>query len=385
MHFSSWSVVAVLAAWACPSVAAPPVAQASGDAGVWLSPLQPGVVLLPGGAGWSSTGPQRLLHVLGQEPPPEFFAERRACPRDEHGAFCALVSDERALLEAELAQVAKGETTEGLCHAFTAYPTPQPTIDVELSSPDGNADLGLLPAPQRVRFAGVKVLKREQVFGACALLDGRPALVEVGRVRDGRQTVTVRRRPSTPLSVVVKTGAKTPVSGWLHAIPPYDWPDTEAVSVPLSFSGHTAEAPERSSGGYNADLGVWSVVSVKVGRLVAAQLVRPTESRVVLTPGPPATMRIRVKALATPVPLSRAWFEDVTPDSTMECASRQSWGRWGEVALGGATTAVLEVPPGARRCVFLQTDTGDVVAVRAPTSAGIITKDLQIPSDDLER
>ncbi|MDP3499866.1 MAG: hypothetical protein Q8S33_06015 [Myxococcales bacterium] len=380
MRFASSSVVTVLVVWACPSVAAPPVPQASGDAGAWLSPLRPGVVLLPGGAGLSSTAPQR------EELPPEFVAERRACPRDEHGAFCALVSDERALLEAELAQVAKGERTLGLCHAFTAYPTPQPTIDVELSSPDGSADLGLLPAPQRVRFAGVKVLKREQVFGACALLDGRPALVEVGRVRDGRQTVTIRRRPSTPLSVVVKTRARTPVSGWLHAIPPYDWPDTEAVSVPLSFSGHTAEAPERSSGGYNADLGVWSVVSVKVGRLVAAQLVRPTESRVVLTPGPPATMRIRVKALSTPVPLSRAWFEDVSPDSEMvECLWYRSWGRWGEVDLGGATTAVLEVPPGARRCVFFETTSGDVVAVRAPTSAGTITKDLQIPSDDLER
>ena len=377
MNFASWSVAVVLLGWACPSVAAP-------DAGVWLSPLRPGSVLLPGGAGWSSTGPQRLLHALGQEPPPEFFAERRACPRDEHGAFCALVSDERALLEKELSELARGETTEGLCHASTGYPPPQPKIDVELSSPDGNADVGLLPAPQRLKFSGVKVLKREQVFGACALLDGRPASVEVGRVRDGRQTVTVRRRPSTPLSVVVKTGARTPVSGWLHAIPPYDWPDTEAVSVPLSFVGHTAEAPERASGGYNSELGVWSVVSVKVGRLVAAQMVAPNEQRVVLTPGPPATLRVRVTAFGKAVPLSQAWFEDVSPESPMECVAFQSWGRWGQVDLDGATTAVLEVPPGARRCVFLRTETGDVVATRAPMSAGPSAREVRLPQETLE-
>lgn len=149
-----------------------------------------------------------------------------------------------------------------------------------------------------------------------------------------------------------------------------------AVSVPLSFVGTTAAAPERVP--TTGLPGVWSVVSVKVGRLVAARLVRPDESRVVLTVGPPATMRVRVKGLSTSVSLSRAWFEDLLPHMPVECVSHASWGRWGTVDLGGATVAVLEVPPGERRCVFLETSTGEVVAVRAPTRAGATTTELKL-------
>lgn len=358
---------------ACPKPAESPVVQRLPDAGAELPRLPPGVARLPGGGGLISTGP-RVQPSL----PPEFLAAEQACPHDEHGRFCALVSDELVQLQNELTELEKGETTDGLCHASTGLMPPLAKIDVELSSPDGTADLGLLPVPHRVQVSGSTVLKREQVFGACALLDGRPALVQVGPVRDGRQIVTVRRRLSTPLSVVVKTGLKAPVSGWLHAIPPFDWPDTVARPVPLSFVGHTAEAPERVPKIDN-DLGVWSVVSVKVGRLVAAQMVAPNEQRVVLTPGPPATLRVRVTAFGKPVPLSQAWFEDVLPDSPMECVAFQSWGRWGLVDLDGATTAVLEVPPGARRCVFLQTESGDVVATRAPTSAGTSARAVWLP------
>jgi hypothetical protein len=128
------------------------------------------------------------------------------------------------------------------------------------------------------------------------------------------------------------------------------------------------------------DLGVWSIVSVKVGRLVAAQLVSPKEQRVVLTPGPPATVRVRVTtALGTPVPIVGAWFEDPHSDGPVKCAPESSWGRWGEVDLDGSTTAVLEVPPGPRRCVFLRTQRGDVVGMRAPTSAGKSARELRLP------
>jgi hypothetical protein len=137
---------------------------------------------------------------------------------------------------------------------------------------------------------------------------------------------------------------------------------------------------------------VWSVVSVKVGRLVAAQLVGPNEQRVTLTPGPAATMRVRVTAAGKSLPLARAWFEDVLPDSPMECAPESSWGRWGMVDLAGATTALLEVPPGARRCVFIEAQVGtvadeghgtvralEVVSVRAPVSPGQSTHALHLP------
>ena len=113
-------------------------------------------------------------------------------------------------------------------------------------------------------------------------------------------------------------------------------------------------------------------------------MVAPNEQRVVLTPGPPATLRVRVTAFGKAVPLSQAWFEDVSPESPMECVAFQSWGRWGQVDLDGATTAVLEVPPGARRCVFLRTETGDVVATRAPMSAGPSAREVRLPQETLE-
>lgn len=308
-------------------------------------------------------------------------AQSSACPRDEHGAVCALVSDEVLELQHELAELEKGQTTAGLCLASTGLMPPQPKLEVVLSSPDGPADVGLQPSPQRVQVAGVTTLRREQVFGACALLDGRPARVELSPVRDGRQTVTIRRRPATPLLVVVKTNSTTPPSGWLHAIPPYDWPDTTARSVPLSFSGKTAQAPERVPNP-DAELGVWSVVSVKVGRLVAAQLVAPSQQRVVLSPAPPAMLRLQVKAMKTPMPLARAWFEDLLPGAESRCAPHESWGRWGELALDGSTIATLEVPPGNRRCVFVQTATGDVVGTAAPTASGTSVRTLQLHADE---
>ena len=309
------------------------------------------------------------------------------CPTDEHGASCALVSDELAVLQDELAEVAAGHTTSRLCLEGGYRPPVHQGIDVELSSPEGIADVGLLshtpqelPSPQRVQVAGVKVVHRAQVIGACALLDGRPALVELGPVREGRQTVTIRHRPSTPLSVVVQTaGTRTPPSGWLHAIPPIDWPNTEARSVPLAFVGNTAQAPERVPTGPGTGQGVWSVVSVRVGQLVAAKLVGPDEKQVVLTPGRPAKLKVRVIESGRPARLSRTWFEDVLPDFELECDPLESSSRWGGADLDGGTTAVLEVPPGARRCVFVQTQSGEVVGVRAPKSPGTSTTELRLP------
>lgn len=307
--------------------------------------------------------------------------EVTACPRDEHGAVCALVSDELTQLQHELAAVERGESTDGLCLALTAMPPSQPKLEVTISSPDGAADVGLQPSPQRVKVSGSTTLRRDQVFGACALLDGRPARVEVGPVRDGRQTVTIRPRPATPLVVVVKTNSTTAPTGLLHAIPPYDWPDTAARSVPLSFSGKVAQAPERVPAS-NDELGVWSVVSVKVGKLVAAQLVAPNAQQVVLTPGPPAILRLQVKAMKTPLPLARAWFEDLLPDEQRKCAAHESWGRWGAVDLNGATVATLEVPPGNRRCVFVQTTSGEVAATAAPAGPGTSVRTLQLHTDE---
>ena len=102
-------------------------------------------------------------------------AQSSACPRDEHGAVCALVSDEVVELQHELAELEEGRSTEGLCLAFTGLAPPQPTLEVVLSSPDGPADVGLQPSPQRVHVSGVTTLRREQVFGACALLEAQPA------------------------------------------------------------------------------------------------------------------------------------------------------------------------------------------------------------------
>ncbi len=346
-------------------------AQPRGDAGIEV-PLLLQRVRDDGAAGLSSgLRPGQTLNG-------ELGLEATACPRDEHGAVCALVSDEMTALQQELAALEKGESTEGLCLVLTGLPPPQPTLEVTLSSPDGAADVGLQPSPQRVQVSGATTLRREQVFGACALLDGRPARVEVSPVRDGRQTVTIRRRPSTPLIVVVKTNSTTPVTGWLHAIPPYDWPDTSARTVPLSFVGNTATAPERVPTEPNTEFGVWSVVSVKVGKLVAAKLVAPNARQVVLTPAPPARLRLQVKAMKTPLPLARAWFEDLLPDEQGKCAARQSWGRWGELTLDGSTVATLEVPPGSRRCVFVQTASGEVAGTPAPTTPGTTVKTLQL-------
>ncbi|MBM4780107.1 MAG: hypothetical protein GQE15_20580 [Archangiaceae bacterium] len=200
-------------------------------------------------------------------------------------------------------------------------------------------------------------------------------------MRDGRQTVTIHRRPATPLVVVVKTDSTTQVTGWLHAIPPFDWPDTAARSVPLSFSGKTALAPERVPSSSD-ERGVWSVVAVKVGKLVAAQLVAPSQQRVVLSPAPPATLRVQVKAMKTPLPLVRAWFEELLPDAENRCAPHESWGRWSSVSLDGSTTATLEVPPGSRRCVFVQTASGDVVGTAAPTASGTSVRTLQLHADE---
>lgn len=101
-----------------------------------------------------------------------------------------------------------------------------------------------------------------------------------------------------------------------------------------------------------------------------------------MTPAPPATLRLQVKAMKTPLPLARAWFEDLLPDEQGKCASHQSWGRWGALALDGATVATLEVPPGTRRCVFVQTTSGEVIATAAPTGPGTSVRTLQLAAPE---
>ena len=94
------------------------------------------------------------------------------CPADEHGPVCALVVDEVKQLEGELAQL----------------------VDIELSSPDGAAVVGMMPAPKRVEVPGRLTLRRQRVTHACALVNGRPAQVRLLPDQNGKQVIELRSR-----------------------------------------------------------------------------------------------------------------------------------------------------------------------------------------------
>lgn len=301
------------------------------------------------------------------------------CPSDEHGPVCALASDEVDLTRAGLEEIAKGAEhgNDGPCDEKVYWPAPSPKdpiVEVKIVSTDGSASIGLKPVAQRLEVNGETSIRRVAVRHGCALLDGRLAKVEVGKVIDGRQVVTIWPRPSIPLTVVVKGGRLD--EAVLNAIPPFDWPGTEAKVVPLAFTGDTAHAPDRvpSPAG---EFGVWSVAYVRRGKLAAARLVSPTDTRVVLTPGPVAQLRLRVMAEGKPLSISSVWFSDALPDDEFDCGPMEAWGFWGHRDFGDVTIAVVEVPPGPRRSVFVRTGT-DVTSMKAPKSAGTFTRDLTL-------
>lgn len=299
------------------------------------------------------------------------------CPADEHGPVCALVVDEVKQLEGELAKLARGEHTGGLCGTRTAEPTgPGPwkaLVEVELSSPDGPAVVGLAPEPARVEVNGRLVLRRRRVTRACALVNGQPAEVRVLPEQNGKQVIELRARRPVPLKVTVKSSGKEEPTGWLYAIPPFDWPDTEARPAQLHFDGGTSTlAPDRLPSEPD-EPGVWSIVAVRVGRRVAARLVSPSETQVALTPVPPITMKVSVKAGKTALPLERLWFSDVAPGEPIACTVEAGLARWGIRALDGETEVTVDAPPGDRRCLFVEVNAGEVLqtmGLRVPSKGG---------------
>jgi hypothetical protein len=86
-------------------------------------------------------------------------------PSETECSPCALVVDEVKQVEGELAQLARGERSDGLC-GDPFEPPPDGSgavvIEVEFASPDGPAVVGLLPEPRRVEVPGRLTLRGQR-------------------------------------------------------------------------------------------------------------------------------------------------------------------------------------------------------------------------------